>query len=252
MIPHPFSPQECDNAEMDQDSKPLQHRKDQRVARGRAVKKRPQVRLTPTDILKLLPPPIVLPGSSLTAIERQLSRRRERLERAMNARTRQDFVPQSRNLQMPSVVRLEGLLEQIETLPTRRKCLTRAEFRVYLDTVLRVRDAIVVAIRKIRQSEQRDYQQRYLARVGQIFLDAPPDVLEGFILTRRNQAGRNVHAAALARMRSATPQQLSEWGRRSAEVRRQKRALIAAAGPTSSPSVASANESATASALESE
>src|SRR5215467_12829082 len=35
----------------------------------------PQVRLRPTDILKLLPPPIVLTGSSLTAIERQLSRR---------------------------------------------------------------------------------------------------------------------------------------------------------------------------------
>jgi hypothetical protein len=237
---------------MDQDSKRFQHRKDQPVARGRAVKKRPQVRLTPTDILKLLPPPIVLPGSSLTAIARQLSRRRERLERAMSARTRQDFVPQSRNLQMPSVVRLEGLAKEVETLPTRRKLLKRSEFKIYVDTVLRLRDAISVAIRKIRQSEQRDYQQRYLARVGQIFLDATPDVLEGFILTRQNQAGRNVHAAALARMRRATPQQLSEWGRRGAESRRQKRALIAAAAPTSSPSVASANESATASALESE
>src|SRR5262249_20547020 len=74
----------------------------------------PQVRLTPTDILKLLRPPIGLPGSSLTAIERLLSRRREPLVRAMKARTRQDFVPQSRNLQMPSTARLEGLLEQIE------------------------------------------------------------------------------------------------------------------------------------------
>src|SRR5262249_12116558 len=167
MIPHPFWPQECDNAEMDQDSKPLQHRKDQRVARGRAVKKRPQVRLTPTDILKLLPPPIVLHGSSLTAIERQLSRRRERLERAMNARIRRDFVPQSRNLRIPSVARLEGLAKQVTMLPTRRKCLKRREFQIYLDTVHRLRDAIVAAIRKIRQSEQRDYQQRYLARVGQ-------------------------------------------------------------------------------------
>ena len=35
MIPHPFSPQECDNEEMDQDSKPLQNRKDQRVVRER-------------------------------------------------------------------------------------------------------------------------------------------------------------------------------------------------------------------------
>jgi hypothetical protein len=99
----------------------------------------------------------------------------------------------------------------VETLPTRRKRLKRSEFKIYLDTMRRLRGAIVVAIRKIWQSEQRDYQQRYLAVVGQIFLDAPPDVLEGFILTRRNQAGRNLHAAALARMRAATPQQLSEW-----------------------------------------
>jgi hypothetical protein len=183
----------------------------------------------------------VLPGSSLIAIESQLSRRRERLERAMNARIKRDFVPQSRNLRIPSVVRLEGLATQVTMLPTRRRCLKRREFQIYLDTVHRLRDAIVVAIRKIRQFEQRDYQQRYLARVGQIFLDAPPDVLEGFILTRQDQAGRNLHAAALARLRRATPQQLSEWGRRSAEVRRQKRALTAADGPTSSPSVSSRN-----------
>ena len=128
-------------------------------------------------------------------------------------------------------------------------CLVDAR-EIYLDTVLRLRDAIVVAIRKIRQSEQRDYQQRYLARVGQIFLDAPPDVLEGFILTRRNQAGRNAHAAALARMRAATSQQFSEWGRRSAEVRRQKR-LSAAAVATTTQSVASPTEFATPPALES-
>ena len=93
----------------------------------------------------------------------------------MKARIRQDFVPQSRNLQMPSVVRLEGLAKEVETLPTRRKLLKRSEFKIYRDTVLRLRAAIVVAIRKIQQSEQRDYQQRYLARVGQIFLDAPPE-----------------------------------------------------------------------------
>src|SRR5262249_52806128 len=103
----------------------------------------------PTDILKLLPPPIVLSGSSLTAIERQLSRRRERLERAMNARIRRDFVPQSRNLRIPSVVRLEGLAKQVTMLLTRRKCLKRRELQIYLDTVHRLRDAIVVAIRKI-------------------------------------------------------------------------------------------------------
>jgi len=237
---------------MDQEQNPLQKRKHRRKVRGRRDTGDSPVRFTAVDLLKQIPPPITLPGSSLTAMARQLDRRRWRLERAMNARRRRDFVPQSRNLRIPSVARLEGLAKQVTMLPTRRKCLKRREFQIYLDTVHRLRDAIVVAIRKIRQSEQRDCQQRYLARVGQIFLDAPPDVLEGFILTRRNQAGRNLHAAALARLRRATPQQLSEWGRRSAEVRRQKRALSSAAGPTSSPSVASANESATASGLESE
>ena len=186
---------------MDDQPKPLQQRKEQRVVRRRRLNPRPQVRLTPTDILKLLPQPIVLPDRSLAAIERQLSHRRERLERAMKARLRQDFVPQPRHFQMPSTVRLEGLLEQIETLPTRRKCLTRAEFRVYLDTLLRVRNAIVTAIRKIRQSRQRDYQQRYLARVGQIFLDAPANVLEKFIVGRRpgrKQPGREWRKARLS------------------------------------------------------
>jgi len=44
-------------------------------------------------------------------------------------------------------------------------------------------------------------------------VDASVDVLEAFILGRRNKPGRNFHAAALARMRTATPQQPSEWGR---------------------------------------
>jgi hypothetical protein len=106
-------------------------------------------------------------------------------------------------------------------------------------------------IRKVQQSEHRAAQLRYLARVGQIFLDASPEVVERFIITRRNRAGRNLHAAAMARMKRATPQQLAEWGRRGGEVSQRKR-LSAAATATSKPGVASANESAAASALESE
>src|SRR5262249_16598549 len=67
----------------------------------------------------------------------------------------------------------------------------------------------------------------------------------------RRSCGSLLALPALARMRAATPQQLTEWGRRSAEVRRQKRALIAAA-PTSTPSVVCTSESGAASALESE
>jgi hypothetical protein len=115
-----------------------------------------------------------------------------------------------------------------------------------------VRGAIATLARKFRRLENIDKQYRYWARVGEIFLDAPSGAFESFLAGRRNRRGQNVHAVALARMRAATPQQLSEWGRRSAEVRRQKRALTVAAGPTPSPSVASANESAAAPALESE
>ena len=115
-----------------------------------------------------------------------------------------------------------------------------------------MRGAIATLARKFRRLENIDKQYRYWARVGEIFLDAPSGAFESFLAGRRNRRGQNLHAVAMARLRRSTPQQISEWGRRSAEVRRQKRTLSAATGPTSSPSVASASESATASALESE
>ena len=157
-----------------------------------------------------------------------------------------------RQIHLPKLTRLEALAKEVETLPTRRKCLTRKEFGIYLDALRQMRGVIAGLMRKVQDAGHRACQDRYLVKIGQLVVDAPDDVFEAFILGRRNKPGRNFHAAALARMRAATPQQLSEWGRRSAEVRRQKRALIAAAGPTPSPSAASANESATASALESE
>jgi hypothetical protein len=123
---------------------------------------------------------------------------------------------------------------------------------IYLDALRQMRGVIAGLMRKVQDAGHRACQDRYLVKIGQLVVDAPDDVFEAFVLGRRNKPGRNFPTAALARMRGATPQQLSEWGRRSAEVRRQKRALIAAAGPTSSPSVASANESATASAPASE
>jgi len=157
-----------------------------------------------------------------------------------------------RQIHLPKLTKLEALAKEVGTLPTRRKCLTRKEFGIYVDALRQMRGVIAGLMRKVQDAGHRACQDRYLVKIGQLVVDAPDDVLEAFILGRCNKPGRNFHAAALARMRTATPQQLSEWGRRSAEVRRQKRAVIAAAGPTSSPSVASANESATASALESE
>jgi hypothetical protein len=128
-------------------------------------------------------------------------------------------VPQSGILRLPSTARLEGLLEQIEALPRHRKCLDRAQFRVYLATLLRVRDALVLALRKIRRHEQCDYQRGYLARLGAIYLDSPPDVFTSFLAGKRNRRGQNVAAVAMARVRRATSQQLSEWGRKGADSR---------------------------------
>jgi len=202
--------------------------------------------------MKLIPSPIVLSDRSLAGYARRLERRRERLQRLTARFAGKEFVTIPRQIHLPKLTRLEALAKEVETLPTRRKCLTRKEFGIYMDALRQIRGVIAGLTRKVQAAGHRACQDRYLVKVGQLVVDAPDEVLEAFILGRRNKPGRNFNAAALARMRAATPQQLSEWGRRSAEVRRQKRALIAAAGPTSSPSVASANESATASALESE
>jgi hypothetical protein len=203
------------------------------------------------DLLKQIYPPVALAGSSLATIQRQLDRRRERLERAMNARSRRDFVPQSRNLRVPSVAKLEKLEKLMATLPVHRKCLKRADFSIYLEIIQQLYDAIMVAIRRIRRIENRDAHMQHLARIGAIFLDADDAVLSTFIIGRRNHAGRNLHAAALERMRDATRQQYSEWGRRGGEATQRKRRLSAMAATRPSPSDASPSESSASSALES-
>ena len=67
-LPHPFSPQECDSAVMNQEQNPLQRRKQQRIARNRRQKPLHHDRLTPTDLLKLIPSPIVLSDRSLAGM----------------------------------------------------------------------------------------------------------------------------------------------------------------------------------------
>jgi hypothetical protein len=81
LIPHSFLPQECDSAVMDQEQNPLQRRKQQRIASNRRVKPPRHDRLTPTDLLKLIPSPIVLSDRSLAGYARRLEQRRERLQR---------------------------------------------------------------------------------------------------------------------------------------------------------------------------
>jgi hypothetical protein len=192
----------------------------------------------------------VLADRSLTAIERQLSIRRARLERALAHRTWKEIVLRPRNVKVPKLARLEALAKKVETFPTHRKCLTRREFAVYVDDLRQVRGAIATLARKFRRLENIDKQYRYWARVGEIFLDAPSGAFESFLAGRRNRRGQNVHAVAMARLRRSTSQQLSEWGRRGAEVRRQKR-LTAVVAPTSSPTESFSSESAATSSRES-
>ena len=107
-----------------------------------------------------------------------------------------------------------------------------------------MRRALAGLINKVQESEHRARQERYPARVGRLFLDAPDDMLESFVIGRRNKSGKNLHAAAMARMRAANlrPGQLSELGRRGAQMRLQKRGVIGIGGPTTNLGASRPNE----------
>jgi hypothetical protein len=221
---------------MNSEPKPLQRRKDQHSTRSR--RKKPggkAVHLSLTDFLNLLPRP-VLADRSLTAIARQLDVRRARLESALAHRTRKEIVLRPRYVQVPKLTRLEALAKQVDMLQTHRKCLTRREFGVYVDALRQMRGVIATLACKFRRLENIDKQQRYWARVGEVFLDAPSGAFESFLAGRRNRRGQNSAAIALSRMRRATPQQLAEWGRRGGEATQRKR-ISAAAAPIPSQCV---------------
>jgi hypothetical protein len=237
---------------MDQDSKTRQRRKGRRIALGSRGEPLHHDRLTPSDLLRLIPSPIMLPAESLAGYARRLEQRRERLRRLTARFAGKEFVERPRQIHLPKLATLEALAKEVASFPTHRKCLTRKEFGIYVDALRQVRGVIAGLMRKVQNAGHRACQDRYLVKIGRLVTDAPDDVLETFILTRLNKPGRNPHAIALARMRRATPEQLREWSRRALEAKRRKHALTAAAAPTSSPSAASANESPTPGALESE
>ena len=213
---------------MNQESKPPRRQEQQHDARGRVLKGNHQpnsrVGLSPTEFLTLLPEPFGLSNRSLGSYARQLDLRRQRLKRLEARAAAKGFVVAPERVHAPNLAKLQSLERELETFPTRRRLLKRNEFRIYADALRRTRRAIVGLIRKVQDSEHRGRQERYLARVGRRFLDAPDDVLESFIIGRRNQSGKNLHASALARIRAANlqPCQLSEWGRRGAQVRLEK------------------------------
>ena len=233
---------------MEEEPKPLQHNKEAHRARGPGRKRDRQqssgAGLSPSDFLKLLPAPFTVSDRSLGSYARQLALRRQRLERLSARAAAKGFVIAPQRVHPPNLTKLQSLVRELETFPTRRRLLKRSEFRIYTDALRRMRRTQAGLIRKVEQAEHRGRQERYLARIGRLFLDAPDDVLESFIVGRRNRSRKNLHAAALARMRAANlrPGQLSEWGRRGAQARLDKRLVRIDAQTTSIPAASSLNE----------
>jgi hypothetical protein len=234
---------------VDRDSKTVRRSDEKRIPSGpqRNRKSQPngKVSLSPIDFLKLLPKPLVLSDRSLGAYARQLELRRLRLERLKASSAKRGFVVAPQRVHAPNLAKLQTLEKELEVFPTRRILLKRSEFRVYADALRRMRRTVSGLIRQVRECEHRSGQDRYLARIGRLFLDAPDEVLESFIVSRRNRSGKNLHAAALARIRAANlqPGQLSEWGRRGARVRLEKHRVAKIGGEsTPSPTASSPNE----------
>jgi len=234
---------------MDKNPRPLQRRKAPRITRKRRANLRRHEWPTPTDLLRLLPSPIMLPDRSLTDYARQLDRRRERIRRLTARFEGKGFVEKPRQVHVPKLAKLEAVEREIALVPTKRRLLTISQFRIYMDGLRQVRSAIAGLKREVQEVRHRARQDRYLVKLGRLVTDAPDDVFETFILSRRNKAGRNLHASALARMKRADSRQLSEWGKRGAAEtnrRRRERELNAAAAPTPSQSESAPSEVSTA------
>src|SRR5262249_53311218 len=151
---------------------------------GRRVKARSNDRLTPSDLMKLVPGPFLVSDRSLAEYARRLDRRRERLQRLTARLAGKEFVTIPRQIHVPKLVQLESMANQIDALPTCRKCLKRAEFRIYMDALRQLRGTVAGLVRKVQNIGYRADEDRYLMKVGRLFLDAPPDVFGAFILIR--------------------------------------------------------------------
>jgi hypothetical protein len=139
---------------------------------------------------------------------------------------------------------LDALERELREFPTRRRLLTIKQFATFTDTIRQLRRSVAGLTGQVRKYEHRARQAAYLARIGRLFLDAPDEVLERFILSRQNAAGENVHAVALALKRSLMlpPRQLAEWVRKGAQARWAKGKTANGEELLSSPAAASLNE----------
>src|SRR5262249_27851948 len=151
-----------DSAAMDQKSKAIQQRKEQRVVRRRRVNPPSNDQLTPTDLLKLIPSPIVLSDRSLAGYARRLEQRRERLQRLTARFAGKEFgrylgrfifrnSPGSRRWRKKSRRFRPGV-----------ECLTRKEFGIYMDALRQMRGAIAGLMREVQNAGHRADENRYL------------------------------------------------------------------------------------------
>jgi hypothetical protein len=133
--------------------------------RWREAKLGRPVRLFPSELARLLPMP-ELPDRSLTAVERQLDLRRERLERLAARLGRQAFVLRPRHIHVPDLAEFDALEQRLAALPDRRTHLTVREFKVVADVIRKLREAVAGLRQRVVKAEGRLAHDRYLARVG--------------------------------------------------------------------------------------
>jgi hypothetical protein len=188
-------------------------------------------------LLSALQEPFLFTRTAGNAFAHELSRRIKRLDRLERLIGRRGIGLLPRRVHAPNLSKLDALESQLRSFPTRRRLLTVKQFSAYMDALRQMRGSVAALGIQLRKCRHNARQERYLARIGRLFLDAPPAVLEGFILNRNNRRGSNFHAAALARMRGEglTREKLAEWGRKGAEARwRNSRAATVADGTITS------------------
>src|SRR5262249_57172757 len=112
-----------------------QRRKQQRIEHNRRLKSLHHERLTPTDLLRLIPSPIVLSDRSLAGYARRLEQRRVRLQRLTARFAGKEFVTIPRQIHLPKLTKLKALANEVETLPTPPNGLSRKRLRSYLDAL---------------------------------------------------------------------------------------------------------------------
>jgi hypothetical protein len=215
----------CDNYVVNIESKPIAGVEgNPGLVRLNGKRKRqpaPRTRLSLTDFLGLLPGPPPLPASTANRFARILERSFERVERLKRLVAGKDYVVVPQRVHVPNLAKLDELEQELREFPRRRRLLTIPQFMVWADELRQMRRSVVGLAEEVRKSQHSDRQEAYLARFGRLFLEAPGDVLESFILNRPNKAGSNLHAVALARMRNhGLPRdKLAEWGRKGAAAR---------------------------------